>query len=103
MGRIKIKLKSLENIAESDKISAKPIVPVGQKEFLAGLGRRKNYVKHKRMRLSHIHIPDPESNSLPTDFKISYVLRGKVHSVLISSTSLEQTFNNSLHKAFLNE
>lgn len=90
-------------MAERDKFFPKSNVSVGQKEFSTDLSRRKKIVKHKRMRLSHTLISKPASNSLPTDFKISYVLRGKVHNVLISSTSLEQTFNNSLQKALLNE
>lgn len=101
MNRKKINLKPFENNTEKDSSVTKLITPVGCKRSLSGLSVRKKHIK--KVGLSHSVIKNSDLINLPTDFKISYVLRGKVHNVHISSTSLEQTFNQSLQKALLDE
>lgn len=103
MNRKKNHLKKLERKPEKDKLISKFTMLVGYKGTLSGLGLRKKQSRHKSLESPHNVITKKDSIILPTDFKISYVLRGKVHNVHISSSSLEQTFNQSLQKALSNE
>lgn len=103
MNRKKNHLKNLERKPEKGKLISKFTMLVGHKVTLSGLSLRKRQSRHKSLGLSHNTITKTDSIILPTDFKISYVLRGKVHNVHISSSSLEQTFNQSLQKALSNE